>query len=300
MTLRTWLAAPLCCACLCLPLLALLPPAKADDKPRPSTLRVGLGNAMFRDTPAPLVQFAMRPFKALLENETGMAGEIVMCGDADQVGAQLQDEKIQLGVFQGIEFAWARLKNPKLKPLIICVNKDTVVKAALVVRAGGPDVVADLYGQSIALPRMSREHCRLFLERRCAKPDETPEKSFSKIVAPGNVEDALDEVVDGVVSGAVIDLAALDAYKVSKPGRGNKLKVLLESEPFPCGIIACNPGTLDEPTIAKIKTAMLNAGKSPKGKNFLEMVRITTFETVPDSYEQLFKDIVKAYPPPTK
>ena len=298
MALRTWLAAVVCYGILCVGFLFLVPSAPAADKPKAATLRVGVIKSMFRDTPAPLVQFVMNPFKKLLEAETGMTGEIVLGGDAEALGTQLKEDKVQLGVFQGIEFAWAKLKNPKLEPLIICVNKDTFVKAALVIRADSKaEVVGDLHGQDVALPRMSREHCHLFLQRRCAKPGEPLEKSFGKITTPSNPEDALDDVVDGVVQAALIDTAAMDGYKGNKPGRAGKLKVLLQSEPFPCGIVAYNPGALDEPTMVKIKAGLMNAGKTKQGKNFLEMVHITSFEPVPANYDQLFKDIAKAYPP---
>jgi ABC-type phosphate/phosphonate transport system substrate-binding protein len=298
MTLRNWLAAVVCCALCSAGLVALSPATAAEAKTKPATLRVGIIKSMFRDTPPALVQFVMNPFKKLLEKETGMAGEIVTGGDADSLGTQLADDKVQLGVFQGVEFAWARLKNPNLTPLIIAVNKDTEVKAAVVVRADSKaEGVCDLHGQDIALPRMSHEHCHLFLQRRCAKPGECPEKSFHKVTTPATAEDALDDVVDNVVQGAVIDTTALDAYKANKPGRAGKLKVLVESEAFPCGVIAYHPGALDEATLAKIKTGLVNAGKTPQGKNFFEMVRITGFRSVPDSYEQLFKDIAKAYPP---
>ena len=300
MTLRIRLTAAIFCGSLCATFFLMMPSAQAEDKdkPKPATLRIGVVKSMFRDTPAPLVQFAMRPFKAMLENETGMTGEIVTGGDAEQVGGQLKDDKLQLGVFQGVEFAWAKLKNPKLKPLIICVNKELFVKAALIVRADNKaTVVGDLCGKDLALPRMSREHCHLFLQRRCARPGEAPEKSFNKITTPANAEDALDDVVDGAVSGTVIDLAAFDAYKASKPGRAGKLKILAQSEPFPCGIVACNPGGLDEETVARIQKALKNADKTQQGKNFLDLCHITAFESVPDNYDQLFKDIAKAYPP---
>ena len=296
MTLRTWLVAAVCYGTLCGSLL-LLPTASADETPKPATLRVGIVKTMFRDTPAPLVQFAMRPFKALLENDTGMAGEITMGCDTDQLGKQLKDDKVQLGVFQGVEFAWARLKNPKLQPLIICVNKEPFVKAAVIVRADSKfNVVPDLHDRDLALPCMSREHCYLFLQRRCSRPAEAPEKSFHKITTPSTPEDALDDVVDGVVQAALIDLIALDYYRTEKPGRAGKLKVLAQSEMFPCGVVAYNPGILDESMLGRIKTGLLNAGKSRQGKNFMEMARITGFDPVPDNYEQLFKDIVKAYP----
>jgi ABC-type phosphate/phosphonate transport system substrate-binding protein len=278
--------------------LLVLSAAPAADAPKQPTLRVGVVKSMFRDTPPGLVQIVMKPFKSLLEKETGMTGEIVMDADLDVLGGELKDDKVQLGVFQGIEFAWARLKNPKLEPLIICINKDTSVKAALVVRAESKfEAASDLHGQAIALPRMSREHCLLFLQRRVAKPGDAPEKSFSKITTPADAEDALDDVVDGGVQGSVIDTAAFEAYKANKPGRAAKVKILVESESFPCGIVAYNPGSLTEDTIARIKKGLMNAGKSKEGKKFFEMCRITGFEAVPNTYEQMFKDIAKAYPP---
>jgi hypothetical protein len=42
-----------------------------------------------------------------------VSGELVPCGDADNLGRQLMDDKVQLGVFHGIEFAWARQKYPE-------------------------------------------------------------------------------------------------------------------------------------------------------------------------------------------
>jgi hypothetical protein len=61
--------------------------------------------------------------------------------------------------------------------------------------------------------------------------------------------------------------------------------------------VACDPGTLDEATVGKIKSALLSTNKTTQGKNFLSLCRIIGFENVPDNYEQLFKDIAKAYPP---
>src|SRR5262249_28218609 len=136
--------------------------------------------------------------------------------------------------------------------------------------------------------------------RRCAKQGQALDKTFSKVTTPSNAENALDDVVDREVMAAVIDLAALDSYKENKPGRAGKLKVLMQSEPFPCGIVAHNPRTLADMTIQRIRDGLMNAGKWPQGKNFMEMARIKKFEPVPDPYDQLFKDVAKAYPPPAQ
>jgi ABC-type phosphate/phosphonate transport system substrate-binding protein len=298
MTYRTCFIAGVCLGCLCGGILLLIPAAPAADETKPADLRIGITQSMNRDTPESQVEVALRPFKAMLEKETGLTGEVVQLADADKLGEQLAGGKVQLGIFQGIEFAWARQKNPKLQPLLICVNQGTHLTANVVVRADSTaKAVGDLHGQDIALPLGSRDHCRLFLQRRCVKPDETPEKSFRKLTSPATAEDALDDVVDGVVQSAVIDGGALDAYKANKPGRFRKLKVLLQSEPFPCGIVACYPDTLKGETLTRIKTCLLNAGKSKQGKDFFEMCHFTHFEAIPKNYEELFKDAAKAYPP---
>src|SRR5207244_6848780 len=54
---------------------------------------------------------------------------------------------------------------------------------------------------------------------------------FPKITSPENTEDALDDVVDGVVQAAVVDRAGLEAYKRRKPGRFNRLKEVARSQP---------------------------------------------------------------------
>jgi len=45
------------------------------------------------------------------------------------------------------------------------------------------------------------------------------EAFFSKAIGKENVEDGLDDVVDGNIQAAVLESAALEAYKRRKPGR---------------------------------------------------------------------------------
>jgi ABC-type phosphate/phosphonate transport system substrate-binding protein len=278
-----------------------LQPAPAGEDARPSTVRIGLVSSLFRDTPEPIVQIAMRPFKSILEAQTGVTGQIVAGGGAVELGGQLKDDQVQLAVFHGIEFAWARQKQPTLKPLLIAVNRYHDLHALLVVRKDGKAAGCDdLKGQAVALPRLSREHCHLFLERRCTPADSTPDKNFSKVTSPSTAEDALDDVVDDEVQAAVIDAVDLEAYQKSKPGRAARLKTLLKSESFPCAVIAYNPGALSDAMLQRFRDGMINANDSERGKQLLKLCRITGFEDVPADYEELLTDIAKAYPPPSK
>src|SRR5207237_5002788 len=71
------------------------------------TVRIGMIATLFSDVPQPIVMAMMQPFAALMESQTGVNGELVACGDADNLGQQLTDDKGQLGGVHGIELAWA-------------------------------------------------------------------------------------------------------------------------------------------------------------------------------------------------
>jgi ABC-type phosphate/phosphonate transport system substrate-binding protein len=265
-----------------------------------SVVRIGLVGSLFRDTPAPMVQLMIRPFQTLLESQTGVTGEVVASGDAEALARQLKEDQVQLGVFHGVELAWARKSVPELKPLLIAVNQQPFLRAVLVVRKDCPAATAaDLNGKPIALPRPSREHCRLFLERRCARKCCKAQFAAEEVTAPGDVEDALDEVVDSQVAAAVVDGIALDSYAKSKPGRSAKLRALQQSETFPCAVVAYVPGVLPENLLDKFREGMIAAKENARGRQLLELCRITRFEAVPADYEQMLADIAKAYPPPT-
>jgi ABC-type phosphate/phosphonate transport system substrate-binding protein len=283
---------------------ALLIPA-TSPAPRPaqaaetrSTLRIGLVGSLFRNTSESLMQVVMRPFKSLLETETGITGQVVASGEAEVLGQALKDDQVQLGVFSGIEFAWARLKNPKLKALLIAVNQQRVLRAHLVVRRDSKVAgLGDLRGAVVALPRLSREHCRLYLERRCVEPGTRPDRFYTKVSTPHDSEDALDDLFEGKAKAAVIDAVELEQYRKAKPRRSSQLCSLQESEPFPAGVVAYYPGALNEELLQRIHDAMITAKDTPRGQAMLNLCRITGFEEVPADYDQMLANIAKAYPP---
>jgi ABC-type phosphate/phosphonate transport system substrate-binding protein len=229
-----------------------------------------------------------------------MSGELVPGGDADNLGQQLIDNKLQLGVFHGIEFAWARQKYPELRPLCIAINQVRHLQAYLVVRTDCPVCsFGDLRDKCLALPNQTREHCYLFVHRQCQGCTEDPNKFFAKIATPPNVEEALDDVVDGVVQAAVVDGVSLDCYKRRKPGRSAKLRAAQTSEIFPAAVVAYRPGMLDEATLKKFRDGMISVNRTIMGRQMLTLWKLTGFEDVPADYDKTLIDIVKAYPPPT-
>jgi ABC-type phosphate/phosphonate transport system substrate-binding protein len=275
--------------------------ASADRSVPHGTVRIGLVSSLFRDTPEPMIQMMIQPFKSLLESQTGVTGQIVTGGDAEALGLQLKNDQVQLGVFHGFELAWARLKVPELKPLLIAVNEQRFLQAVLVVRKDSTvSSPADLRGKPIALPRLSREHCRLFLERRCARRCCKAEIASQEVTVPGDVEDSLDEVVDSQVAAAVVDALAFDGYAKLKPGRSAKLRTLQQSEQFPCAVVAYMPGVLPESLLEHFRDGMIAAKDTTRGRQLLELCRITRFEAIPVEYEHMLSEIAKAYPPVPK
>jgi ABC-type phosphate/phosphonate transport system substrate-binding protein len=270
-----------------------------DHSTHSGTVRIGLIHSVFNDVPEATVVAAMQPFSALMEAQTGVGGQLVPCGDASNLGQQLMDDKVQLGVFHGIEFAWARLKYPELRPLMIAINQERYLRACLVVRADSKvTTFGDLKDKVLSMPQQSRDHCQLFVRQRCQESKKDPASFFAKITSPANAEDALDEVVDGTVQGSVVDSVSLECYKRRKPGRFGKLKIAQPSETFPAAVVVFRPGILDEALLARFREGLLNANRTAMGRQVMTLMKLTGFEQIPPDYEQILTDIAKAYPPP--
>jgi ABC-type phosphate/phosphonate transport system substrate-binding protein len=247
------------------------------------------------------MQVHMRPFKSLLESQTGMSGQFVAGGDAPNLGQRLKKGEIHLGIFHGVEFAWAKAKFPQLRPLVLAVNKQPSLRAHLIV--GSDSKVAslkDLNGKVVAVPNWSREHCWLFLERRCVPKGNTAARYFGRVTRPRDAHYAIEDVIDGVAQAAVIDDAELSAYRKQYPEHVAKVKILQQSESFPSAVIAYYPGTVREDLLDQFRDVMLAAKSTRQGRQMLQKCRITSFEDVPEDFEKKLTDIAKAYPPPSK
>jgi ABC-type phosphate/phosphonate transport system substrate-binding protein len=279
--------------------LGLGSPGHGQDEP--ASVRIGLVNSLFRDTSEALLQIAMRPFKALLESQMGVQGTFVGGGDPESLGRALTEGRLELGIFHGFEFAWARTKYPQLKPLLIAVNGQPFLRAHLVVLQNGPvSGIDDLKGARVALPAGSREHCRLFLERRCVPTGARPSRYYRRLTITRNAENAIEDVIDGHVKAAIIDDIDLEAFRRATPERCAKVKSLIQSEPFPCAVIAYAPGTLDDSLLHRFREGILAAHDSERGRDMLRTCRITSFAEVPANFDQMLADIARTYPPPGK
>ena len=157
---------------------------------------------------------------------------------------------------------------------------------------------AGLTGKSIYLPPAGPHHMRLFVEKQSEINGKKVEAFFSKITSQDNVEDALDDVVDGLVDAAAVDRAALEAFKLRKPVRFNRLKELTRSQPLPPAVIAYHGKVPDEALRRRFLTGLLGAERKEKGKLLLALFRVTAFETIPADFEKVAARTLKDYPAP--
>ena len=284
-----------CVAGLLVGMLALPAPARPDVP----VVKIAVVNTLTRGLPIGIVSVAMQPLKEYMASETGMAGEIVLGGDALELGKKLDGDEAQIGVFHGHEFAWAKKKYPKLEPIVVCLSASPRVRAVQIVAAKSKaDSHADLKGTTLALTRENRAFCRLYAERRCVTPDSTPEKYYKKLTNPVDCRDALDDVRRGNVDSAIVEASLWEAYQKNKPFLAKNLRVLQESETFPPGVIAYKQGKFSAKQADAFRNALINAGDHPQGKAVMRAMRVTAFSAAPEKFGDILDACCKAYPAP--
>jgi ABC-type phosphate/phosphonate transport system substrate-binding protein len=272
------------------------PLARADD----TSLRVGIAGTFFHDVPKGLVKTITQPFATVMHEAAGLKGELVTGEDAFAVAKQLSGGAVQLAVFHGFEYAWVQQKYPQLRPFMVAVNSARPIQAYIVVkREKGAASFAELRGKDFAVPRRTKEHCRLFVAQQCqGNAKDHDKKFFGRISKPANVETALDDLGNGKFQATVIDANGLAFYRDLKPGRYARLKIIAKSEVFPPLVVAYKQGSLDAATLERIRNGLRAAPKTEMAREMMKLWGITAFEPVPEMFGETLIASLKAYPMP--
>jgi len=261
-------------------------------------IKMGVTDTIFPGLNGAQLTAATLPIRTLLESATGRGGRISLGGTPRALADKIKKDRVQMGVFQGVEFAWARASNPRLLPIVLCVTEERTLRAYLIVRASSKaQEPADLRGTTLALPAETRAHCSAFLRCKCL-PDDAPMKSFfKKVVKATDVEEALDDVVNGNVEAALVDGLPWQTYRKTKPGCARKLRVLRASGEFPCAIIACQQGRYSDAQVKRFRSDLVSVGSTIRGKALLRLLTLTGFEAPPADYDRLIRATAQDYPP---
>jgi ABC-type phosphate/phosphonate transport system substrate-binding protein len=272
--------------------------SSAAQPPPKRHLHIALSGQKFLDASEEKKKQAVDSMHDTVEHDIGFSNDIVIEKDSARLAEQLSAGKFDLAVYTGYELAQLKQDRPDLRPLAIAACGDYHLRAHVLVRVDNPaGKFADLAGKSFALPLETWSHCRAFLQYTCAASGKTPESFFAKTTRPANLEDAADDVVDGVVDATILDGYGLECYKRRKPGRFVKLKELTKSEIFPAPAIVYMEKSLDPLTIKRFRDGVLRISKTADGRRLLDLWRLTEFLDVPEDYNQTLENIVKVYPP---
>ncbi|MFO0876663.1 MAG: PhnD/SsuA/transferrin family substrate-binding protein [Gemmataceae bacterium] len=266
-------------------------------RPSSRSLRIGVINTLAPGVPTSLLSLAMRPFRSYMDEQTGAGGEIVRGGDALALARSLQEGSVQIAIFHGHEFAWAQQQVSTLEPLVLCVNALRSVRAYVVVsHTATVKTLDDLRGNTVSLPRDAREHCRLFFERSCVPAGTTSTSFYRKIQRPAEGSDALEEVASGKAQIAIVDAITFEKYRQERPTRARLVQVVFQSDPFPPGVIAYDRKCLSADEVTRLRTALVQAHQSPRGRQSLQVLKLAGFEVAPAEFSQQLETIRTAYP----
>jgi ABC-type phosphate/phosphonate transport system substrate-binding protein len=273
-------------------------PTRAGDAGDPAAMHVALPGTLFPDQPEQTRRLAGKAYQNLMQARVGLPVEAMLLANATAVADQLDRGEAQLGVFQGFEFAWAKVKYPELRPLVVAVPYHEI-RVCLVVRTDSrAESLADLGSEKVAIPAGTREYVRLFLDK--LRSAESAHGHDVEIVKPADADDALEDVIDGKLSGALVTHASLASFQDLKPGRYARLKTLARSETFPFAVVAYKKGGVDPSILKRCSDGLSGAERDTRACLPLRVMRLKGFAPVPADYSERLDEILRAYPPPNQ
>lgn len=262
---------------------------------RPQPLKIGIVRGLLHDLPPALTKMLAVHFELIVKAQTGLAGELLPVDSADELRAKLADNSHQMAVLHGFEFGWMRQKLADLAPLMVNAKDPGALQALVVVpRDCAAATVGECRGRSLTLPRDTRADFRLFLTRRCVEGEAAV---FQEGQPAASVEDALDDVVDGLAGATVVDVRGWDVYEKRKPGRAGRLRVVARSEPFPTSVIAYRKGQIDDGTVTRFRDGMAAAHTTVMGRRLMGLMGMKQFEPATAEYEKQLAETLRLYPP---
>lgn len=273
-------------------------PSQAGDE-TPPDVKIGLLQGMFRDVQPAMMHALARPFREMMQKQTGFTGDVEICPDALNLVDRMKKKEVHLGVFHGFEFAWAQTKCPELVPILVTMPPGGKVQACVIVNRDCPATcLEDLKDELVVIPRAAKGHSLAFLEKARVGLAKNVARTANK--ASMTAEDALNGVAGGELTAVLVDSAAVEGYQALQPGASKQLKVLVRSEEFPPAVIAYRTGMLSEDQVAAIRTGMAGAQKSATGKMLMTMWNLKGFQAPPENFQAHLDAILKAYPLPEK
>jgi ABC-type phosphate/phosphonate transport system substrate-binding protein len=268
------------------------------EPPTAGVIRIGLTQSMLPPSEEKKFDVMAANFKEVMLAQTGLKGDPVSATSAEDLRTKLADGTLQMGAFQGFEFAWLKRKYADLEPLMLAPPTPDALYEVIVVAKDSPvKSLADCRGLKLALAKDAREDTRHFLAHRCQQLGTNMNAMFPEPRKTESAEEALDNVVDDVAKVAAVDRSVWKMLERRKPGRAAKLRILEQSESFIPPVLAYWRGKLDDAVVKKFRDGMTIAHTTPKGNHLMSQLKVLKFEAIPTNFDKRLIESVKAFPP---
>jgi ABC-type phosphate/phosphonate transport system substrate-binding protein len=232
----------------------------------------------------------------MMKAQTGLDGNVNFIPDPMTVATQLNASKVQIAVFQGHEFAWAREKYADLIPIAVTNPLQQNQAFCVVSWDCKARNIGDLKDGNISLPAVLRDYCEMYLAN--LKQEHMKGRTFKGQLKAAHAVDAIDDVINAKAKCAIVDGTTLKFYENLYPGQFKNIKILCQSDFFPNACIAVKKGHLNNNTIASFKKALTNAPNDPTGRYLLTNWKLKGFDDVPADYHLQLQKFLKSYPAP--
>jgi ABC-type phosphate/phosphonate transport system substrate-binding protein len=277
-----------------LPIIIAITLGQFSSAAEKEVLHVGMSWSLFPDVPPTHLKLVNQPVKDTLQYHTGYTTEVTNRSSALKVAKDIDDGKVQLGVFLGHEYAWAKQQYPDLEPLVLAVQSPGEVQAVFLVRENAKaKSLSEFKDARFARAHLLRDYANLYLEKSQA---EVLKGSFTKVEKTTNAHTAIHKVIDGEADITLVECAAWNYFQKLYPGRAQNVKVLQQSEVFPPTVIVYKKNGLTEVARTRIREGLLASEKTTRGQTMARMIEIERFEVVPNDFEQRLELVNQAYP----
>lgn len=270
-----------------------------DENSEKPTFHIGISESLIRGQMSPAAAPVLLQPMAEVFSLPGKQAAHFQVGQPPGLAKQLQDSSLQLGIMPGIEYGWIHPQHPSLVPLATVFASDIRLGACVLVRGDRQTKsLRDLKGQTIALPKRLQYHTHVFLHLAIQKLGADPQAFFAHALASGDVDAGIESVVDNEAAAVLVDTDSWKTYQERKPGRSQKLRMLIQSQPFPTAAVLYQRQSWDEKELLQIEEILCTAHLKAFTRQILNFWRISKFVKYTDEYEQVVRAIVRDIPDP--
>lgn len=255
-------------------------------------VKVALLESVFTGQDRTKVLDQIKPFSDIIQKDTATQATFDVMSYS-QMESEFKAGKVQLVILTGLEYAWMQNQVKEAKALLVASIDPGATKTVVVTKQD--DVakdIKDLLTASVAVPDRVPYLTHFYIKQQMNQP---MEKAF-KLTKSGNVDETLEDLLDGKARAAIVTAAGIEVFKERKPGRAKKLKVVHESPEFPQATVMYHEKHAEKGALEKFRNALLKSTEKPEGARVLTLFKLKGFEAVPENFDKLVSDTAKAFP----